>query len=292
MVDPPRELVVGALAAAATLAVVLVAGHLVRRTRGRRSLVVESGVVFVVGSLLGTRDMGYLVATVTAGSAVLLVAGIVGTRARPLGYALVPIGAWLVLGDDAASLSSTGRVVGAIGASVVALLVAAEDRANRDTVVLLALSAFGIALCVPDTEVAFVAAGAVAVAALPALVGLPVRLGIAAAAATGVLLWATTTGGAGRDASIAGAVASMGVLVVEPLVNVVRSSRVRATTGTVRVARFGVHAGAVIIGSRAIGLSDDVAWASAAATVLLVVVGAGVVAIDQLAREVAPSPMK
>jgi hypothetical protein len=142
--------------------------------------------------------------------------------------------------------------------------------------VLVAVSAAGIYATVPDTEQALVALGvAVPLAAL----GWPLplaALGRAGAfAATGVLLWVTATGGAGRASSVVGGVACLGLLAVEPLARRLqpghRSVLEALPGGRWRVpAATAVHLGLVYLASRVAGLRPTVTQAALLAAAVLI----------------------
>lgn len=93
---------------------------------------------------------------------------------------------------------------------------------------LLAISILGLLFTVPDTEEALVLAGV----ALPlAVLGGPVRLAslgrAGALMGVGVFLLVTTVGGLGRESSMVGAAASLGLLVAEPLARLSKVSAAR-----------------------------------------------------------------
>jgi hypothetical protein len=134
---------------------------------------------------------------------------------------------------------------------------------------LLAISILGLLVTVPDTEEALVLAGV----ALPlAVLGSPVRLAslgrAGALMAVGIFLLVTTLGGVGRESSMVGAAASLGLLVAEPLARLLRGpvSRLdrlyalgRSWRGAMVVG--GVQLALVLVTSRVAGLQDDLALA-------------------------------
>jgi hypothetical protein len=137
--------------------------------------------------------------------------------------------------------------------------------------VLLAVSAGGIFLTVPDTEQALVALGA----ALPlALLGWPRPLAwtgrAGAYAATGVLLWVVATGSAGRGSAVVGGVACLGLFVVEPLARLLDPGR-GSVLEWLPAGRWGVAVAAlaqlalVLVAARVAGLRASAAAAGAIA---------------------------
>jgi hypothetical protein len=150
--------------------------------------------------------------------------------------AVLGTAAGLALGTAGVVLMDAGPVPGPV--LVVATLAAGAlladfDRRWRDhglTPALLAVTAAGIYLAVPDVEAALPVLGA----ALPlALLGAPAALGrvgggtgpirpsvlvtAGAYAAAGLLVWTAATGSAGRAGAFVGGLACLGVLVVEPV---------------------------------------------------------------------------
>ena len=109
---------------------------------------------------------------------------------------------------------------------LLAVLVDSFDRRFAATTVatpLLAISVMSVFLSVPDTRIVLLAAGA----ALPWLVAGPpaklARLGRSGSyAAVGMVVWLVATGGLGRPLSLVTGIATLGVLVVEPLVRALR----------------------------------------------------------------------
>jgi hypothetical protein len=145
----------------------------------------------------------------------------------------VPVAGLALAAAGAAGLAATGGATVRLGpaqlagavvvAGVVAALLADFDRRRwRDglTLPLLAVSAAGIWATVPDVESAAVVLGVFLPFALlgwPLVRAGPPSLGLAGALATaGLLVWTVVSGGAGRPGSIAGGLACLGVLAVEP----------------------------------------------------------------------------
>jgi hypothetical protein len=182
-----------------------------------------------------------------------------------------------VLAVDA---SPTGWVRGLVGAAIVLGATAASqtEAAWGDAglpPVLYAITAAGVFAAVPDTEQAAVLLGA----SVPlGLAGWPlahVRLGPAGAgAAVALLVWVAAVGGRGREPSIVGAVACLGLLVTLPVGR--WGARRTGGSGAVRRSEYvavlvvGAHVAVVAVASRVAGISSDldVAATVAAATVL------------------------
>lgn len=227
-----------------------------------------------------------------AGLMALAVAGCVVTALRVHPFVASPLavpGAYLI--------ATQGELVDVrwirifVGAAVVigGGLVADFDRRFRRSAlapVLVAVSAVGVFYTVPDTEEAMVLVGA----ALPiGLLGWPLPLASLGTAgsfvATGLLSWTVAAGGWGRQSSIVGGVACLGLLVVEPGGRLLRRAfgarvsplvpRRSAWWGFPVV--IGVHLGLVYVPSRVAGLQATVARAVAIA------LGAGVLGVATMA---------
>lgn len=180
----------------------------------------------------GTLLPGLVVLAVAGAALRAAMISAVGAAARALSVAgagaLVAAGATLT----AWSLTADGGALLGLWAAV-AICVAGQLLADFDrrrlalAPVLLAVSAAGIYVTVPDVEAAVVVLGA----ALPiALLGWPGPLGWArrrepppslgtagALATAGLLVWVVAAGGSERPGSIVGGLACLGVLVIEPL---------------------------------------------------------------------------
>jgi hypothetical protein len=179
-----------------------------------------------------------------------------------------------VLAVDA---SPTGWVRGLVGAAVVLAAPAASrtEAAWGDAglpPVLYAITAAGVFAAVPDTEQAAVLLGA----SVPlGLAGWPlghVRLGPAGAgAAVALLVWVAAVGGRGREPSIVGAVACLGLLVTLPAGRwrARRTGRGGAVGRThhVVVLVVGVHLAVVAVASRVAGIASDLEVAAPVAAV-------------------------
>ena len=188
-----------------------------------------------------------------------------------------------VLAVDA---SSTGWVRGLVGASVVlgAMAASRTDAAWCGTGVppaLYAITSAGVFAAVPDTEQAATLLGA---SVPPALCGWPLghaRLGTAGAGtATALLVWVAAVGGRGREPSIVGAIACLGLLVTLPAGRWLagRAGHPR-TVGRCRhdaVLVVCIHLAVVAVASRVAGVTTDLHVAiPVAAVTMLVALAAG-----------------
>jgi hypothetical protein len=157
------------------------------------------------------------------GLVVLAGAGIIAdVLGRPvLAGALLAIPGALLIGRTVPatpSWSAALAVVAIVGGGACVASFDARHGARGLGPPLFALAAAGVYFTVPDTEHALVLLGA----ALPLVLSswpLPLtRLGSGGAyAATGLLAWTTATDGVARPASIVGGMASLGLLVAEPV---------------------------------------------------------------------------
>jgi hypothetical protein len=179
--------------------------------------------------------------------------------------------------------SSDLQLVLTAGVAVCAALVVdfdAEFRRTGMAMPLLAGAAIGVLMTVPDTERAFALVGA----ALPlAFTGWPwrlVSLGPGGAAAVGLFGWVATEAGAAREGAAIGVLASLGLMLGEPVGRRLAKSSPNAL---LRIASAGpfrsmiviaIHGVLVFGGSRIAGLQTGVAAALALALVF-VAIGAG-----------------
>ena len=155
-------------------------------------------------------------------------------------------------------------------------LVANFDRrfgARGWPLVLYAVTVVGVDATVPDTERALVLLG-VSVPLL--LLGWPVALmslGSAGSyAAVGALVWVAATDGRGRQTAIIGAIACLGLLVIEPAARLLRGRRatvlaVLPTSIWTMLPVAGTHLAIVYVASRIAGLRHAI---GAAATIVVI----------------------
>lgn len=190
------------------------------------SVVPLAGLLLVGAAALALRDQFGLAGDLAVGLALLALAGIsagLAGRTRLNSVAVHTVaalpGAWLISG--AADLDGdVSRVLFGAAIAVGSALTAAADHSYRRSAlgpVLVLASLAGVYATVPDTERALVALGA----ALPlAVLGWPIALaslGRAGASATvGLLAWVAATDGSARPGSVVGAIACLGILLVEP----------------------------------------------------------------------------
>jgi hypothetical protein len=141
---------------------------------------------------------------------------------------------------------------------------------------LLAVTAGGVYATVPDTELVIPVLGALVTTALlggPRAWG---RLGAAAGAPLAVLYWVAANDGLGRESSIVGAIGSLGLLLVVPLVP-------RQRVGF--LAALAVHAGLVALGSRVAGTQGSAVTAALIlGTVVVLAIGAGTLTARRASR--------
>ena len=154
---------------------------------------------------------------------------------------------------------------------------------------MIAVTAAGIYFCVPDTEQARVA---YAVLGVLALAGWPLRLGslgwIGSLALTGVSAWIAAVDGIGRPPSIIGAVACLGMFLVEPSTREVLrlahdlSDFERRSRSIPSWLIFAVHLAVVAVASRVAGRFNRLAPAAAvvAAELVIAALVVGIISYD------------
>ena len=154
------------------------------------------------------------------------------------------------------------------------LATSVEARAPRLVPLLLLMSAAGVYVCVPDTEIAAALLGATAVPALMALdPRLPARVG-ATAAMTGLLVYVAAIEGHGRPGAVVGGMACLGMLALAPLSRWRRAPLAPSNIVAVTV----VHIALVLFVARVAGFRES-AWAAAGLSGLAFVVAWLVLAI-------------
>jgi hypothetical protein len=285
------------LVAAAVLAVVgaLAAGALGARWRPvpLAGLAMAAAGLYVLDDQFPDDDwkdlvVGVALAALGAWAASVVTARIARGPSAPLGLVLLRA---LAIVPGAAVAQAAGDRPGAlwptiVGAALLAALAGEADRSlGRSAAgpLLLAAAAAGMYLTVPETGRLL----PVLVVLVPvALVGVPLalaRLGAAGSAATIVLLAALAgQGGWTRPASIVGALASVGVLALEPVARALvpgtrRWPDVWRSRPVLLLA--GLQGVVVLLASRVAGLQDDLAIGVAAAAVVLL---AGLAALAAL----------
>jgi hypothetical protein len=147
---------------------------------------------------------------------------------------------------------------------------------------LFAISVAGVWVTVPDTEEALVLLGAMAI---PTLLAWPLgvaRLGaIGGHSLVGLYMWVVVWGGRGREGSIVGAAAALGMLVAAPLGAWVARKQKVTTTGWSWICLIVIQLLLVAITARVAGFRVDPTAAVAIALPSLVVAVFGWVALDR-----------
>jgi hypothetical protein len=236
------------------------------------------GLLYLVRSE-GTRAGWWgLSVAATAG----LVIELIGTRRLSVvaGWALLALGGWLFDREDQNSILGWIPIgIGAVLISwrggfhsawvVVATPIAAVtigyalsmwSKRLPHTLIgpMFAVTAFGIWVTVPETEMARILLGVSLPLAIATLEPIGARISAAGAfALAGVVVWLVATGGEARGASIIGGWASTGALVVLPFVTAGGRRLVERRPWLV----FGLHAVLVFICARVIGLWIAPGWA-------------------------------
>jgi hypothetical protein len=219
----------------------------------------------VVGQSLGVSSGLFLLA-----SGGWLLGPEADTRMRPLGWLLVIAGAVLlgVRGGlfDIDWLPVVAPVAILIGG--VALAAWSVTLPHGLLGPMMAITAFGIWVTVPETEHARVLLGVALPLAAATLRPVRARLSTAGAfALAGIVVWVVAIGGDARPGSIVGGWASLGLMAILPLV------RPNATDLIARrpLLIVGIHAVFVLIASRVIGLWESAVVASVAVLVVSIV---------------------
>jgi hypothetical protein len=284
------EFVAGLRPGLVALAIGALVGGLGRLGEHSRPVPV-AGLLLAGAVVVGLERAGLLPAQLVVGLAVLAGGGLVVELVRlpPVAMAVLTLpGAWMVA--TRAGLVPVTWIRLLVGATIVvgALLVDDFDARWQQLgagPVLVALTAGGVYATVPDTEAALVLLGV----ALPlALLGVPWPLAALGRAGScvmlGVVVWTAAAGGFGRRSSIVGAVASLGLLVVEPAGRWLAGAR---NGPFVRFARrwsavavlVAVHLVLVLFASRVAGLRRTAEEAAVlAAGALAAAVGVGTLA--------------
>ena len=205
------------------IGIVLVWAVATRKPSPAGGIVLTAGIAFVIFRTGGV-PIGLIL-----GLGLLLVAGLISFRS-PLATMAILLPGALVIALIALPRIITRRSVEAVllaaAIIILALLVASFDTRFAPTTVatpLIAISFVSVFLTVPDTEFAVLAAGA----ALPWLVAGPpaklARLGRSGSfVAVGMIVWLVVTGGSARPLSILAGIATLGVLIIEPVIAAVR----------------------------------------------------------------------
>jgi len=180
------------------------------------------GIVFAIGILVALERIFDVPERLLFGAVLLAVAGFVPRTSKLLAMVAIVPGAVVVAMARIADGSDAVVLLVAAMITVLAPLVASFDEQFASSGVaapLMAISMVSVFLTVPDTEFALLAAGA----SLPWLVAGPparlARLGRAGAyVMAGLLVWLVFEGGSARTVALVAGVATLGVLIVQPVV--------------------------------------------------------------------------
>ena len=254
--------------AGSVTALVLVA---LSRRRDKNAIPV-AGILITSGAVLALSYIRPIPRSLLLGLAFLAIAGFVSSWAKrrvPSGIAFAVPGAYIIaFGSDIPVRPWVLWLV--FGAIVLGSVLAANfDWRHMDSglvALLLAMTLGGVFLTVPDTEGILVLLGA-AVPVLTLAWPRPlVRLGFGAFPLIGILMWVIAWGGRGRESSIVGAVACLGVLLVEP----VEARLKRRSLPPPAVAITVIHVVLLLIVARIAGVQAAPGMAAAIATLALV----------------------
>jgi hypothetical protein len=179
------------------------------------------GVVLTGGIVVAIARTEAIPTGVLIGLGLLVVAGLVPTRSVLLTMAMAIPGAVVVAMTQLDSPSSIAAGLVAVTIIVLAPLVASfDDRYASSTLAtpLMAISMVSVFLTVPDTKFVLLAAGV----SLPWIIAGPparlARLGRSGSlAAVGMLAWLVATGGFARPVALVAGIATLGVMVLWPL---------------------------------------------------------------------------
>jgi hypothetical protein len=131
------------------------------------------------------------------------------------------------------------------------------DQGSPLPMLLFAVTAAGVWVTVPDTEEALVFLGAMAV---PTLLAFPFRVGrlgpIGAHVLPAMTIWVAAWGGRGREGSIVGAIAGLGMLVAAPLAALAARKSSVAVNGGAGVMLLILHAVLVGVVTRVAGIRE------------------------------------
>lgn len=296
-------LCVGALA----LIVVVVVALSTRRSRRRRTDPLPvAGIALVVAALIGLGGGGDVDVSgrLVAGLVVLAVGTYLASRRLSwltATLATIPGAALVAWAAELENHRSWVPPLVFIATAIGGVLVADFDRANARAglgPVLLAVTALAMYTTLPDTE----EVAAVVGAALPfVLLGAPRPLaslgGPGATSVVGLLVWIAAVDGRGRAGSVVGAIACLGVMLVEPLVRRALPLRLRSSPPAALSPRailvVALHVGLVAVAARVAGRRISAVAAAEVAVPALVAAAVGLAIVLMLGRRSAsasPSP--
>lgn len=273
------------LVAAAVALPVVVAIVFVSIRAGRRSAdpLPVAGIALVIAALIGLANARGGVPPndqLVVGLVLLTLGPLVATFARSRLFTILSTLPGAALVAWAASLDNNVEWIAPIVFLVTvacAALVADFDRANARAglgPVLMAVTALAAYTALPDTEQIAALAGA----ALPiALLGAPLPVaslgGPGAASTVGLFVWIAAVGGRARPGSFVGAIACLGVMVLEPVVRRIvprgRSVRPRAPLSVRAMLVVALDIALVAGTSRIAGLETSALAAAALSALLL-----------------------
>jgi len=274
----------------AAILVLLFAGLTAPVRASRKPLPLGGGVI-AVGALWSIADNRQLPAPVLVGViGIGAVAGLARTRwVSPWRRVVLALPFALLIGFGGELVTDVwARLLVTAAVSAGAMLVADFDETWRREALdpmLFAISAFGVYVAVPDTELVAAVLGA----SLPlVLIGWPASLAslgrTGAAAAVSLLVWVGAAGGAGRPASIVAVVACLGLLAGAPAGKMlldgalVRVPRLRESA--LLLAMVAAHAAIVAAAARVVGPRTS----AAVAAVIAVLVGGVSIVIGAMFR--------
>lgn len=184
------------------------------------------GLVLAGGMVIAMSMDGHVPKRLVVGLVLFVIAGLIPVRSYLLTMLLLVPGVAIVASTQLPRTQTSAATVAVLAMLALAPLVASFDvrhASNGVATTLIAISILTVFGTVPDTEVAVVAAGA----ALPwLLAGPPARAALlgrpGAFAVVGLLVWLVASGGYARTLALIAGVATLGVLVIEPVVAAVR----------------------------------------------------------------------
>lgn len=283
------------LVAAAAAVVLAIASLALRRFALERALLPLAGLASAAGVAAGLHSSDYWSGDLLIGLAVLAGGGLAITVLGPLVDAPVAIGlvvaipGALILGSD----SDVTTFGWAQAFSVVAIVVGATLVADFDHYqahagfgpVFMAVTALGVYYTVPDTEEAVALVGATLPLILIALPKPLASLGRAGSfAMVGAVVWLASVDGRGRASAIVGAVACLGVMLLDPLLDRLlpaRDEHVVRPWSWQPLSVAAIHVALVGIASRVAGTRESLGGAIAIIVVAFVAAAVALAFIPQ-----------
>ena len=229
----------------------------------RHDLAPVTGIAALVAATMAMPIVRSIDGELLAGLALLAAAGALfhWTRRVPLLPVLVAVpGAWQTARSELpgpAWVVPLMIVVIAVAGPVISWF---DQNADGSAIpaVLFAVSASGVWATVPDTEEALVLLGAMAI---PTFLAWPLRIvvlgSIGGHALVGLYMWVVAWGGRGRDGSIVGAAAALGMLLAAPIAAGLARRKGVNTSGWLGVGLVVLHLVVVAFTTRIAGLRDS-----------------------------------